>query len=170
MSTPTTSLDERYSSPTAIATTWPATQDELASAELFWLSTVRADGRPHVTPLVAVWALDQLHFTTGDTEQKAANLRANPHVILTTGCNDWRTGIDVVVEGIAQRATDQSVLDTVAKAFLPKWDGDWAYTTEDGKFLHPGGFQVELYSVTPTKVFAFAKDPFGHTVHRFGES
>jgi len=170
LSTPTTSLDERFGNPKAIATTWAATKHELAAAELFWLSTVRADGRPHVTPLVAVWALDQLHFTTGDTEQKALNLRGNAHVVLTTGCNDWRTGIDVVVEENARRASDQAVLDEVAKVFLSKWDGDWAYTTDDGKFTHPGGFEVELYSVTPTRVFAFAKDPFGHTVHRFTAS
>jgi len=27
----------------------------LEKAEVFWLSTVRPDGRPHVTPMVSVW-------------------------------------------------------------------------------------------------------------------
>jgi hypothetical protein len=52
---PQTSLDQRFSDPDAAATSWEATRRALETAELFWISTVRADGRPHVTPLVAVW-------------------------------------------------------------------------------------------------------------------
>ncbi len=33
--------------------------------DLLAQSTVRPDGRPHVTPLLAVWADDALHFCTG---------------------------------------------------------------------------------------------------------
>ena len=87
MPTPVTTLDERYSSPSAIAAGWEETRGVLETAELFWVSTVRADGRPHVTPVVAVWAEGAVCFSTGDGEQKFANLRANPHVVLTTGCN-----------------------------------------------------------------------------------
>jgi nitroimidazol reductase NimA-like FMN-containing flavoprotein (pyridoxamine 5'-phosphate oxidase superfamily) len=64
----------------------------LQTAELFWISTVRPDGRPHVTPLVAVWVDRAIHFHTGAEEQKFANLRTNPHVVLTTGCNQWDRG------------------------------------------------------------------------------
>ena len=28
-----------------------------------------------------------------------SNLRHNPRVVLTTGCNEWERGTDVVVEG-----------------------------------------------------------------------
>lgn len=35
---------------------------------------MRADGRPHVTPLVAVWLDGAPHFSTGPAEQKAVNL------------------------------------------------------------------------------------------------
>jgi hypothetical protein len=38
-------------------------------------------------------------------EQKAGNLRSNPTVILTTGCNQWDRGLDVVVEGDAVQVT-----------------------------------------------------------------
>ena len=53
----------------------------LETAELFWISTVRTDGRPHVTPLPAVWLDDVLYFCTGPGEQKAVNLAANAHVL-----------------------------------------------------------------------------------------
>ena len=62
MTTPVTTLDQRFSDPNADATGWEQTRRALADAELFWVTTVRADGRPHMTPLVAVWFDDALHF------------------------------------------------------------------------------------------------------------
>ena len=43
------------------------------------------------------------------------NLRANPNVILTTGCNEWERGLDVVVEGEAVQVTDDDVLERLAE-------------------------------------------------------
>ena len=170
MRSPTTTIDRRYSSASAEPTSWAVTQHELEAADLFWLVTVRADGRPHMTPLVAVWSNDALHFTTGSEEQKALNLRTNSRVILSTGCNDWRGGLDIVVEGEARQAQDQALLDDVALAFQSKWDGDsWAFTTHDGEFFHPQGFEVEIFTVRPSKILVFAKGTFGHTVHRFSD-
>ena len=77
MRNPDTELDTRFSDPDAVATGWEETRQVLEQAELFWISTVRADGRPHVTPLVAVWLDDAVHFATGPGEQKAVNLRTN---------------------------------------------------------------------------------------------
>jgi hypothetical protein len=42
----------------AEATPWAAAREVLQTAQLSWVTTVRADGRPHVTPLVAVWLDD----------------------------------------------------------------------------------------------------------------
>jgi hypothetical protein len=170
MNAPVTSIDPRYSDSKASAMTWADTERALESAELFWLSTVRTDGRPHVTPLVAVWSNGALHFTTGSSEQKSANLRSNSNVILTTGRNDWQDGIDIVLEGEAREGAEQHVLEDVSQAFRTKWDGRWEYVARDGKFFHPDGFEVQLFSVAPTKVLAFAKGTFGHTVHRFDEA
>ncbi len=83
MNEPITTIDPRYSDPRAVATSWEETRRVLETAELFWLATGRADGRPHVTPVVGVWHDGALYFSTAETEQKAINMRANPHVILT---------------------------------------------------------------------------------------
>src|SRR5215218_8145063 len=107
--TPTTEFDERYSSPDATAADWVTAEAVLDEAELSWISTVRPDGRPHVTPLVAVWLDDALYFTTGADERKGRNLAENPHVVLTTGCNTWKEGFDVVLEGEAVRVTDDGL-------------------------------------------------------------
>jgi nitroimidazol reductase NimA-like FMN-containing flavoprotein (pyridoxamine 5'-phosphate oxidase superfamily) len=170
MTTPVTVLDQRYSDPKASAVGWEATLSILKAAELSWISTVRADGRPHVTPLVAVWTDDSLYFHTGAKEQKFVNLRVNPNVVLTTGCNRWDEGVDVVVEGKAVRVTDENVLARVAEAFTAKWDGRWQLVVRDGRFYDRSAedWPSEVFAVSPTRVFAHAKgDPFGATTHRF---
>jgi general stress protein 26 len=167
MISPVSTIDERFSDSSAVAFPWEDTRSALEAAELFWLASVRADGRPHVTPLVAIWVDDALHFTTGDTEQKAVNLRANDHVVLTTGCNTWQEGVDIVLEGEAHLTTEPAALERLVEVWPSKWDGRWAYTVKDGQLHHPAGFPVLTYRVAPTKVLVFAKDPFGHTSHRF---
>ena len=168
MTTPQTSLDERYSQPDAAATSWEETREVLESAELSWLTTVRADGRPHQTPLVAVWQDGELHFCTGTEEQKAVNLRHNPHVLLTVAGRRWDDGLDVVVEGDAVRITDEAALRELAAAWATKWDGSWNYEVRDGYFFHPGAdFPVLVYAVLPAKVHAFGQGTFTHTRHQF---
>ena len=51
MSTPDTTLDARFSDPAATAAGWDETRRALEDAQLSWICTVRADGRPHLTPL-----------------------------------------------------------------------------------------------------------------------
>src|SRR5258708_9384100 len=106
MNEPITTLDTRHGVPRGGVTPWEQTRRVLETADLFWLSTVRADGRPHVTPLVAVWHDGAIHFTATDTAHKTVNLRGNPHVILTTGCNQ-KEGLNAVLEAAAGRITAQ---------------------------------------------------------------
>jgi general stress protein 26 len=169
---PVTKVDERFSEPNAVATTWVATQSALADAELFWVSTVRVDGRPHTTPLVAVWLEDALYFCSGAEEQKSVNLRENSQVVLMTGTNEWDRGLDVIVEGEAVRVTDAHELERAADAWTRKWDGSWQYAVGDQCFHHRGDDsdppgEIFVYRVLPTKVLAFSKGTFSHTTHRF---
>ena len=169
MSEPTTRLDQRFSEPSASALTWDETRARIEQADLFWVTTVRPDGRPHVTPLVAVSDDDALHFCTGAQEQKALNLAANPSVALTTGTNEWNAGVDVVVEGRAERVTDHDRLTALAAAWQHKWEGQWTFSVGEGGFTHSEGSTdiVHVYCVQPTRAFAFGKAPASHTTYRF---
>ncbi len=167
MDKPVTQIDRRFSDPDAAATEWDQTRRVLETAQLFWISTVRADGRPHVTPLVAVWMDGAIHFATGPTEQKAVNLRGNPQVILTTGCNQWDAGLDVVVEGEAVRITDDDILERLAEAWATKWDGRWQFQVRNSAFHHESGDAALVFSVIPAKILAFGKGNFSHTRHWF---
>jgi nitroimidazol reductase NimA-like FMN-containing flavoprotein (pyridoxamine 5'-phosphate oxidase superfamily) len=164
--TPEAELDARFSQPGASPTTWDEVRGVIERAELFWISTVRADGRPHVTPLPAVWHDGALHFCTGAEEQKGVNLARNARCALTTGTNSWKSGLDVVVEGRAERITDEATLRTLAGLWSTKYDGDWQYDVRDGAFSHDAGVAL-VFAVLPAKVIAFAKGDFAQTRFRF---
>lgn len=166
MNRPVTDIDPRFSDPGLLAVGWDETRQVIETAELFWICTVRADGRPHVTPLVAVWLDGAIHFSTGPGEQKTVNLRSNPHVILITGCNNWEDGLDIVVEGDAVQVTDDAMLQRLAEAWTDKWDGRWQYEARDGRFHHLAG-EALVFSVRPNKVLAFGKGAFSQTRHWF---
>jgi nitroimidazol reductase NimA-like FMN-containing flavoprotein (pyridoxamine 5'-phosphate oxidase superfamily) len=154
---PVTQLSS-FSSKDAVATEWAKGRRALEDAEVYWLSTVRPDGRPHVTPLLGVWLTGALHFCTGSTERKAKNLAANPHCVLTTGRNGLE-GLDLVVEGQAITVRDQSELRTIADRFESKYgphfkspDGTWSGL---GDAIRAG--DVLVFRVGPKKVFGFGK-------------
>jgi general stress protein 26 len=167
MTEPVAKLDQRFSDADAPATDWDETRRRLEAAELFWICTVRADGQPHVTPLVAVWLDNTIYFCTGPDEQKAVNLRANRYVVLMTGCNEWDNGVDIVVEGEAVQVNDLSLLQRLAEAWTTKWDGRWHYRADSSGFRHEGGGTALVFSVRPSKVFAFAKGTFSQTRYQF---
>lgn len=156
---PVTELAPAYSSEGAKATAWPAAVGGMTEAEIFWLSTVRPDGRPHVTPLLAIWADDALYFCTGPDERKAKNLEANPHCALTTstaGGNDLHAGLDVVVEGDAVQVGDESVLRRLAELYVEKYGSDWRFDVRDGAFHGQGGRAV-VFRVEPRTAFGFGR-------------
>jgi nitroimidazol reductase NimA-like FMN-containing flavoprotein (pyridoxamine 5'-phosphate oxidase superfamily) len=158
-------LDTRFSDPDAQPTPWSETEQALERAELYWITTVRADGRPHVTPLVGVFRDGAMHFCTGLHEQKARNLEHSPLVAITTGTNTWAKGLDVVVEGKAVRVTDHDALQRLADAYETKYGSAWHFDVVEGGF----GSQHDVagvFRIEPAKVLAFAKAPHGQTSYR----
>ncbi|GAA0486879.1 pyridoxamine 5'-phosphate oxidase family protein [Streptomyces sp. NPDC046215] len=165
---PRTALDERYSSERAAAVAWPDAVTRLARAEVYWLTTVRPDGRPHVTPLIGVWADGALHFCTGADERKAKNLRGNPHVALTTGCNSLAEGYDLVVEGDAVAVRDETRLRRLAAAWEAKYGSAWHFDVRDGAFVNPEAGAALVFEVAPRTAFGFGKgEPYSQTRWQF---
>jgi hypothetical protein len=62
-------------------------------------------------------------FCDGGGWRERHSCVANPHVILTTGCNHWDGGLDVVVEGDTVQNTDDDMLERLAQAWATRWDG-----------------------------------------------
>lgn len=172
---PVAELDARFSSGGASPTGWAEARQELETAEMFWVTTVRPDGRPHVTPLIAVWLDGALYFCTGPSERKAKNLLQNQNCILTTGCNKRHEGLDIVIEGEAVLATDGALLLRVAHAYEAKYGNEWRFTVRDGTFHQVSESTQDedangglVYEVTPSKAFGFGRgDEYSQTRWRF---
>ena len=166
-------IDPRYGDASATAPTWEDIDGRLTAAQLYWLVTVRRDGRPHAVPLCGAWHEGAFFFVTGDEEQKMRNLATNQHVAVTAGplgAEGWNHGKDIVVEGIAERVTDDALLRTLARAWEVKYQGDWKWEVRDARFFElsdsgggEGGGQV--FRVGPVKVMVFG-DEHGQTTYR----
>jgi general stress protein 26 len=161
---PTTELHPQFSSDGATPTPWTEAREQLEKASIYWLATVRPDGRPHVTPLLAIWLDGALYFCTGAGERKAKNLAHNPQCVITTGCNVLE-GVDLVVEGEAMQVSDEATLQRLADRYASKYD--WHYTVRDGAFYGDGG-RADVYEVSPATAFSFGKgEKSSQTRYRF---
>src|SRR5580658_4664951 len=153
-----------FSSPGASAVGWGRARLELEGAELYWLSSVRPDGRPHVTPLLGVWLDNAFCFATGSTERKAKNLAENGHCVVTTGRNVL-DGLDIVVEGTATGVDDDAGLRAVATALETKYGPHFA---EGGTWEDLGDaireHQVGVWRIVAAVAFGFSKgEPYSQT-------
>jgi hypothetical protein len=155
---PVTKLSPGFSSDAAVATEWAQGRRGLEEAELYWLSTVRPDGRPHVTPLLGIWLGGALYFCTGPYERKAKNLKQNQQCILTTGSNKL-DGLDLVIEGEAATVRDEPDLRAVADAYESKYGAH--LTAREGTWFGLGDAirsgEALVYRVAPSNGWAFAK-------------
>ncbi|WP_030159964.1 pyridoxamine 5'-phosphate oxidase family protein [Streptomyces sp. NRRL S-244] len=174
---PTTELDPRYSSalnprPGAedvTATDWADAQRQLETAEIFWLSTARADGRQHVTPVIAAWHDGVLYFSTGPSEQKTKNLAHDGHCALTTGGNSLTEGLDLVVEGTAEQIADPARLEEVITAYETKYGPH--ITSPEGTFHGIGDAfrkgDVVVFAVPPSTAYGYGRNDGVYTHTRW---
>jgi len=96
----------------------------------FFLATVRPDGRPHSAGVGAVWVEDELFFVSGPGTLKSRNLAANPACSVGVRL----AGLDLVLEGEAQRVTDPDTLEHVAAVYRT---GGWPASVEGDAFTGP---------------------------------
>jgi general stress protein 26 len=164
-----------YGDASATPPDWSDIDARLAAAQLYWIVTVRRDGRPHAVPLCGVWHDGAFYFCTGDAEQKMRNLEHDAHVVVTAGplgAGGWTTGKDIAVEGVAGRVTDENLLRELAEEWTTKYAGDWAWEVRDGRFFeitHQGDGTTDgavVFRVPPDKVLVFG-DEHGQTTYRF---
>jgi hypothetical protein len=132
-----------------------------------FLGTTRPDGRPHAAGVGALWLDGDLYFTSGPGARKARNLAVNPTCTLSVRAD----GIDLVVEGTAERVSDDDTLRRAAAAYR---DGGWPAEVVDGAFTAPfsapsaGPPPWHLYRLTFHTVFGVATaEPWGATRWRF---
>ena len=132
-----------------------------------FLATTRPDGRPHVAGVGALWDEGKVYVVSGPGTRKSQNLAQNPSCSVAFALK----GFDLVVEGTAERVTDDDTLQRLAKRYA---DSGWPARVEDGAFTYDysapsaGPPPWFLYAVTPTTIFGvLADEPGGATRWRF---
>ena len=138
-----------------------------ASKGSFWLATTGEDGRPHVTPVGALWVAGVIYFTSGSGTRKSRNLTQNPECNISVSLPD----LDLVIEGTATRVTDEATLSKLADRYAAQ---GWPATVADGALTAPysapsaGPAPWNLYEVKPVTAYGVATaEPHGATRWRF---
>lgn len=132
---------------------WSWAEERLTGSRNYWISTVRADGRPHAMPVWGVWLPDVERFWFGcaPSARKARNLRANPAVVVAP-----TDSVEVVsLEGRAEETTGHDLTPHIA-AFMAKY-GDEMDMDDDGvaEFLTGNA----SFEVIPDRAFGIIERP-----------
>jgi len=150
---------------------WSRARDALAASRgpgvTFFLGTVRPDGTPHAAGVGAVWVQDALWFVTGPRTRKARNLAASPACTISGRL----AGIDVVLEGRAERVADAGTLERLAAVYR---ESGWPAQVEGDAFTAPysapsaGPPPWHLHRLLLRTAFGVATaEPYGATRWRF---
>lgn len=133
----------------------------------FFLGTVRPDGRPHAAGVGALWHKGDVFIVSGPNTQKSHNLAGNPACTLSVKLE----GIDLIMEGEAQRITDTPTLEEAAKLYR---ESGWPVEAQGDAFTAPysapsaGPPPWYLYRFTIHTAFGVASaEPHGATKWRF---
>jgi hypothetical protein len=147
-----TALTERGAAP------WSLAEERLRNPErprTYWLATVRADGAPHVMPLIAAWLDDALYFLSGDQTQKGRNLAQESRCVVATGSTTLPS-LDLILEGTAERITDEATLRRVVEAYGTRLE--WPLEVSGEGVIGPnaptaGPPPYAMFRLVPTRVF-----------------
>jgi PPOX class probable F420-dependent enzyme len=132
---------------------WTDVIEWLTNARNYWVSTTRADGRPHAMPVWGLWMDGTVWFSTDPTSVKGKNLLARPAVVV-----HLESGDEVcVLEGRAERVTDPDALSRFDDVYDEKYD------------VRPSsmGDAAGVFVLVPTTALVWTEADFATTATRF---
>lgn len=133
--------------------TWEWATEQIARSRNYWVSSTRADGRPHAMPVWGVWIDDALYFSTDPNSSKGRNIARSPEVVV-----HLESGDDVVIlEGGAETVSDMAVLTRFADAYEKKYE----FRPDPGD---PGGM---TYVLRPRVAHTWVEKDFPNTATRW---
>ena len=132
---------EGYGTPTETLP-WDAVRQRLEHAEHYWLATTRADGRPHVVPIDAVWFDGACHFGGHPDTVHQRNLRRSPLAAVTVES----AVTPIIAEGTAEWFTPSAAAARhLASASKEKY----------GYGASPQSYRSGVWRLRPTVVLAW---------------
>jgi hypothetical protein len=111
-----------------------------------WLTTINADGSPHVTGIGALWADGSFWFETGEGTRKGKNLARDARCVLSVATHDF----DLVVEGTASKISDPQIVAAMAA----RWAADgWPARVDDSGQALTADFSAPSAGPPPWSVY-----------------
>ena len=130
-----------------------------------WLTTVNADGSPHVTAVGALWEEGAFWVCASAASRKARNLAREPRCAVAVATLTY----DLVVEGTGSLVVDPDVVARMASLWA---DGDWPCRVDESGTAITAPYSApsagpppwSVYQVTPRSATAVGTvEPGGAT-------
>ena len=97
---------------------WSTVVEWLTDARSYWVTTTRADGRPHAMPVWGLWLDGALWFSSDPDSVKGRNLAARPDSVV-----HLESGDEVcILDGRVRRVTHETLPTTFVDAYAAKYD------------------------------------------------
>jgi hypothetical protein len=155
-------IEDGYGIPESLEGTlpWAWAQERLETTSVYWVASVRPDGRPHVTPIWGVWVDGAFWMEGGPRTRRFRNLAENPAAVV-----HLERGDDVViVEGVADKVTDLD--DGLTRRLLAGYS---KYIATHSYEADPVNWREGIWRVRPRKVMAWSRFPTDATRWTFPE-
>jgi hypothetical protein len=142
---------------------WADVDERLTRARVFWLSTTRPDGRPHVVPRWGAWVDGALYYDGSPETRHVRNLRDNPSCALhlEDGTNA------VILEGASgpSEPPGPELGARISTSFRRKYE-EAGYAPEPDAWEGSGAGGLRRF--LPSKAMAWRQFPTDVTRYRFG--
>lgn len=134
-----------------------------------WLTTLDADGGPHVTGIGALWADGAFWFETGERTRKGRNVARDPRCALSLATGAF----DLVVRGRAEMVTDRALVAARAAEWAA---GGWPCEVDASGEALTAPFSAPSAGTPPWRVYRIVVEtatalqtvePGGATTWRF---
>lgn len=138
---------------TAGMLTWDQVEERLVASPVYWMATVRPDGRPHVVPRWGVWLDGRLWYDGSPKTVNARNLADDPRCVL-----HLENGTEAVIiegEAVANGDPGPPFRARLAEAFTKYHDMGYAPGPEGWE----GDAGAGLFVFTPHKALAWFSFP-----------
>jgi hypothetical protein len=138
-------------------TAWDVVLERLTHPETpqtSWLATVRADGRPHLMPVLAFWIDGAFHVLAGEGTRKARNVAGDGRCVVALTSTKLPS-IDIVAEGEAHALDDPDEVRRIAEHLAGT---NWPLEVRGTELYGPhaptaGPPPYRIYRIVPSKVF-----------------
>ena len=125
---------------------------KIQNSRNYWIATCM-NNKPHSFPIWGIWFDNQFCFSTGPNAKKAKNLVHNNLCTITTE----NASQPVIIEGIAFRERDHSVLSKIVDIYYKKYN--WQFHVTDEMLYDDVGNGGPVFIIKPTTIFSWNEFP-----------